>query len=133
MSRSGAGRCCSRCNAMLYLAVMAACLVVTLPLELVLRARVYARWQRLVLTLLPVLLVFLAWDALAIHAGDWSYRRLTGIRIGNLPIEEIVFFLVIPVCTVMTFEAVRRLRPGWWPAGEKEPSKPPESDLGGHG
>jgi lycopene cyclase domain-containing protein len=97
----------------LYLAAMAGCLVVTVPLELVLRARVYARWRRLVATLLPVLVVFLTWDALAIHARFWSYRRLTGLRIGNLPIEEIVFFLVIPTCSVLTLEAVRRLRPSW--------------------
>jgi lycopene cyclase domain-containing protein len=98
---------------MLYLAVMAGCVVITLPLELVLRARVYARWRRLLLTLLPVLAVFLCWDALAIHAHDWSYRDLTDVRIGNLPIEEIVFFVVIPTCSVLTLEAVRRLRPSW--------------------
>ncbi len=98
---------------MVYLAVMAGCLVVTMPLELVLRARVYRRWRRLLLTLVPVLAVFLAWDALAIHAGDWTYRKLTGVRIGNLPIEELVFFVVIPICSILTFEAVRRLRPSW--------------------
>lgn len=98
---------------MLYLLVMAACVVGTLPLELVLRARVYARWRRLMLSLFPVLAVFLTWDGLAIHAGDWSYRHLTGFRIGNLPIEEIVFFLVIPTCSVLTLEAIRRCRPGW--------------------
>jgi lycopene beta-cyclase len=98
---------------MLYLAVMAGCVVVTLPLELVLHARVYARWRQLGLTLAPVLAVFLTWDALAIHAHDWSYRRLTGVRIGDLPIEELVFFLVIPICSLLTLEAVRRLRPSW--------------------
>lgn len=101
---------------MLYLAVMAGCLVVTLPLELVLRARVYRRWPRLLATLAPVLAVFLTWDVLAIHAHDWSYHRLTGLRIGNLPVEEVVFFFVIPTCAVLTFEAVRRLRPTWLPA-----------------
>lgn len=104
---------------MLYLAVMAGCLVITLPLELLLRARVYARWRRLLLTLMPVLVVFLSWDALAIHAHDWSYRRLTGLRVGNLPIEELAFFLVIPVCSILTLEAVRRLRPSW-PAGDEQ-------------
>jgi lycopene cyclase domain-containing protein len=98
---------------MRYLAVMAACAVITLPLELLLRAGVYRRWPRLLLTLLPVLAVFLTWDALAIHAHHWSYRHLTGARIGNLPIEEIVFFVVIPVCSLLTLEAVRRLRPTW--------------------
>jgi lycopene cyclase domain-containing protein len=103
----------------LYLAVMAGCLVVTLPLELVLRARVYARWRRLLLTLVPVLVVFLTWDAVAIHAHDWSYRHLTGLRIGDLPIEEIVFFLVVPVCSLLTLEAVRRLRPSWLAGDER--------------
>jgi lycopene cyclase domain-containing protein len=97
----------------LYLAVMAGCVVGTLPLELVLRARVYARWRRLGLTLLPVLAVFLTWDVLSIHAGFWSYRQLSGWRLGDLPVEELVFFLVIPTCAVLTLEAVRRLRPSW--------------------
>jgi lycopene cyclase domain-containing protein len=97
---------------MLYLAVMAGCLLVTLPLELVLHVRVYARWRRLLLTLAPVLVVFLGWDALAVHAHQWSYRHLTGIRIGNLPIEELVFFVVIPICVLLTYEAVRRFTAG---------------------
>jgi lycopene cyclase domain-containing protein len=97
----------------LYLAVMAGCVFATLPLELALRARVYARWRRLCLTLLPVLVVFLTWDVLSIHAGFWSYHRLSGLRLGDLPVEEVVFFLVIPTCTILTFEAVRRLRPSW--------------------
>src|SRR5579884_780338 len=98
---------------MLYLLVMAGCLLATLPLELLLGARVYRRPRRLLLTLAPVLAVFLVWDALAVQAGYWHYRRLTGVRLGDLPIEEIVFFLVIPVCALLTFEAVRRLRPAW--------------------
>jgi lycopene cyclase domain-containing protein len=98
---------------MLYLLVMAGCVVVTLPLELLIGARVYARWRRLLLTLLPVLAVFITWDVLAIHARFWFYRHLSGVRIGNLPIEELVFFLVVPTCSILTFEAVRRLRPAW--------------------
>lgn len=99
---------------MTYLLVMAGCVVVTLPLELVLRARVYARWRRLVLTLIPVLCVFILWDVLSIRAGFWSYRDLTGVSIGDLPVEELVFFVVVPVCSLLTFEAVRRLRPKWF-------------------
>jgi lycopene cyclase domain-containing protein len=104
---------------MTYLLVMAGCAVVTLPLEVVLRARVYRRWPRLVVTLLPVLAVFLTWDALSIRAGFWSYRHLTGARIGNLPIEEVVFFVVVPICSLLTFEAVRRMRPSWFTADDQ--------------
>ena len=98
---------------MLYLLVRLGCVLVTLPLELVLGARVYRRPVRLLLTLAPVLAVFLCWDALAIHAGQWSYHHLTGVRLGNVPLEELLFFVVVPTCAVLALEAVRRTRPSW--------------------
>ena len=98
---------------MLYLLVLAACIVVTLPLELVLGVRVYRRPRRLLLTLAPVLAVFIGWDALAIHARQWTYHRLVGARVGDVPVEELAFFVVVPLCAVLTLEAVRRRRPGW--------------------
>ena len=95
-----------------YLAVLAACVLGTLPLELVLHARVYTRPRRLALTLLPVLVVFLTWDVLAIRAGHWDYDpdQVTGVRLGVLPLEELLFFLVIPICAILTLEAVKRVR-----------------------
>jgi len=104
----------------IYPAVLAGCLVATLPLELFLRTRVYARPRRLLATLVPILAVFLTWDAFAIHAGHWRYRHLLGARIGNVPVEELAFFLVVPVCSILTLEAVRRRRPGWR-IGDEEP------------
>jgi lycopene cyclase domain-containing protein len=97
-----------------YLLVLAACLLGTLPLELVLGVRVYRQWRRLALTLLPVLAVFVTWDVLAISAGHWAYDRgqLVGIFLGDLPVEELLFFVVIPTCSVLALEAVRRVR-GW--------------------
>jgi lycopene cyclase domain-containing protein len=104
----------------LYLLVLAGCVLVTLPLELVLGARVYRRPVRLLLALLPVGVVFLTWDALAIHAGQWTYHHLCGLRVGNVPIEEVLFFLVVPTCAVLTLEAVRRRRPSWT-IGDEQP------------
>ena len=98
---------------MLYLLVLLACVLVTLPLELVLGVRVYRRPLRLLLTLAPVLAVFIGWDALAIHARQWSYHRLTGVRLGDVPLEELIFFVAIPTCAVLTLEAVRHTKP-WW-------------------
>lgn len=99
-----------------YLFVLAACLLGTAPLELVLRVGVYRRWRRLLLAVLPVFVVFVAWDVLAIRAGHWRYdlRQMTGLVLpGPLPLEELLFFLVIPTCCVLTLEAVRRRRPHW--------------------
>lgn len=99
-----------------YLLILAACLIGTMPLEFVLHTRVYARWARLVATLVPVALVFGAWDVAAIGAGWWHYdpRYLVGVRLpGRLPLEELLFFLVIPTCAVLTLEAVRARKPHW--------------------
>ncbi len=101
---------------LVYVFVLAACLVGTLPLELFLRVRVYARWRRLAASLLPVVAVFGAWDLLAIAQHTWQYDRayLIGVFLpGRLPLEELLFFLVIPTCAVLTLEAVRARRPGW--------------------
>jgi lycopene cyclase domain-containing protein len=99
-----------------YLLLLAACVVGTLPLEFVMRTRVYARWRRLALAVLPVMVVFGAWDVLAIRAHWWHYdpAQVSGVTLpGRLPIEELLFFLVIPTCAVLTLEAVRVRRPDW--------------------
>lgn len=100
-----------------YLLILLACVVGTAPLEIVLHTRVYARWPRLVVTLVPVVLIFGGWDELAIHQGTWDYARryLVGVYLpGRLPLEELLFFLVIPTCAVLTLEAVRSRRPDWF-------------------
>jgi lycopene beta-cyclase len=101
-----------------YLVLMAACVAVTLPLELVLGAGVYRRPRRWLAALLPVFLVFNLWDWLAIRRGHWTYnpRYTTGIHLLGLPLEELVFFLVVPTCALLTYQAVAHLLP---------PRKPP--------
>jgi lycopene cyclase domain-containing protein len=98
-----------------YLLVLAGCLVAAAPLEFVLGLRIRAQWLRLLLTLAPVLVVFVAWDCYAIARHHWSYDRAqtSGVLLpGRLPLEELLFFLVIPVCAVLTIEAVRKVT-GW--------------------
>jgi lycopene cyclase domain-containing protein len=105
-----------------YAAVLAVCLLGTAPLEIFLHTRVYARWRRLVATLVPVLAVFVSWDlyAIARHAWWFDRRGVTGIRLpGGLPVEELLFFVVVPICAILTLEAVRACRD--WPVGDEPP------------
>src|SRR3954469_2711027 len=111
-----------------YLAVLGFCLVGTAPLEVLLRTRVYRRPLRLVLTLLPVLVVFLAWDLYAIGHHSWTYdrRQTTSVLLpGGLPLDEVLFFLVIPICAVLTLEAVRAVK-GWTVGDEATEREPAE-------
>lgn len=106
---------------LLYLALLAGCLVGTAPLELFLHVGVYRRWRRLLLALLPTVVLFTAWDLYAVHAGHWTFARrwTTGVVLpGRVPLEELLFFVVVPVCAVLTLEAVRRTRPRW-PIGDE--------------
>jgi lycopene cyclase domain-containing protein len=99
-----------------YLALLLGCLLGTLPLEVVLGVRVYRRWRRLLVALAPTVVVFVGWDVFAIHRRLWSYdpRYLVDVTLpGRLPLEELLFFVVIPVCAVLTFEAVSVRRPEW--------------------
>jgi lycopene cyclase domain-containing protein len=98
-----------------YLLVMAACVVLTLPLEIVLGARVWRRPRHLLVALVPPAVLFSVWDVLAISHHHWRYnpRYVTGLDLpGHLPIEEVVFFLVVPICALLTFEVVARLTGG---------------------
>jgi lycopene cyclase domain-containing protein len=98
-----------------YAALLAGCLVVTAPLELVLRVRVYARWRRFLLAVLPEFVVFVGWVLYAIAQGHWDYSAdLTlDLRLpGGIPLEEVLFFVVVPLCAVLAFEAVRKVT-GW--------------------
>ena len=105
-----------------YVAVLVFVLVGTGWLELLLRTRVYARWRRLALTLVPVVAVFCLWDLYAIAAGHWTFdvERTTGIVFpGGLPLDEVLFFVVIPVCAVLSLEAVRAVKR--WEVGDEAP------------
>ncbi|OBK15714.1 lycopene cyclase domain-containing protein [Mycobacterium asiaticum] len=91
-----------------YLIVLGLCLAITAPLE-VFGKGVYRQAGRAARALLPVAAIFLVWDAVAIAARVWTYndKYLAGIEIPlHIPIEEVLFFLVIPLCGLLTYNAV---------------------------
>lgn len=94
-----------------YVAVMGACLLLTIPLELVLGARVWRQPRRLLVALSPCL-VFLVWDLWATARGTWGFadRYTLGVRFpGGMVVEEVLFFTVVPICALLTLEAVRNV------------------------
>ena len=98
-----------------YLGVLAAVVVGSVWLELVVRTRVFRRWRRLLATVVPVAAVFWLWDLLAVRDHHWTFDpdRITGVRLpGGVPLEELLFFVVVPLAAVLTLEAVRAVR-GW--------------------
>ena len=88
---------------------MACCLLITLPLEFVFSARVYRRAAGVAFAIIPIVIIFSVWDIVGILRDHWSYspRFTTGWKlIFGMPIEELVFFVVVPICGLLTYEAV---------------------------
>ena len=92
-----------------YVAMLAFCLAGTLPLIPAFRLRVLQQPRRLLLTILAAGAPLLVWDLHATEVGHWRFDQAQTLpwRVAGLPLEEIAFFVVIPLVAVLTYEAVR--------------------------
>jgi lycopene cyclase domain-containing protein len=85
-------------------------------LEVILKVGVLRRIKRAAISIAPVALLFLIWDAYAIKQGHWFFDREKILGIYgpfNIPLEEFLFFLVIPLAALMTIEAVTTVNKHW--------------------
>jgi lycopene beta-cyclase len=95
--------------------VLGLCLAATVPLEFAFGLRVLRDLRRLVRALALPVVVFVVWDIVAIDRRTWWYndRYVTGWELPlGLPVEELLFFLVIPLVGLLSYEAVRRVLGG---------------------
>lgn len=58
--------------------------------------------------LIPALF-YIIWDIYFTSKGVWSFNPdyITGIKISNLPVEEVLFFFAIPYCCIFIYECVK--------------------------
>jgi lycopene cyclase domain-containing protein len=56
---------------------------------------------------------YIIWDAIVTARGDWffNYTYLSGISILGLPIEEILFFVVVPYSCIFIYENLQYFLP----------------------
>ena len=95
-----------------YVAMLTFCLAGTLPLVPAYRLRLLRQRRRLLLTVLVAGAPFLVWDLYATRVGHWHFDAAQTLpwRVAGLPLEELAFFVVIPLASVLTYEAVRSAR-----------------------
>jgi lycopene cyclase domain-containing protein len=85
-------------------------------LEVIFKVGVLRRIKRALLSIIPVAIIFLAWDYYAVRSGHWFFDKSQVVGIygpSGIPLEEFLFFLVVPLAGLMTIEAVRAVKKHW--------------------
>lgn len=72
------------------------------------KANFSKEWKHLFPALFITAFVFIVWDELFTQLGVWGFnpRYLTGIYLGSLPLEEVMFFVFIPYACLFIYFAV---------------------------
>ena len=79
------------------------------------RIRIASKLQQFLLVDALVIVLYLSWDIWAVFKKSWYFdpNQIIGLQLfGRLPIEEILFFVIVPLMGVLTYSALLKLT-GW--------------------
>jgi lycopene cyclase domain-containing protein len=93
-----------------YLFVDLGCIFAPFLLSFHPKSQFYKTFKALSYGLLAMMLVFIPMDALFTYWNIWHFNPnyISGAYLGNLPLEEILFFICIPFACVFTFDILRK-------------------------
>jgi lycopene cyclase domain-containing protein len=76
------------------------------------KLRISSKWKLFLLTDVVILFIYLAWDFWAVSKGSWYFDREQTVGLylfSRLPIEEVLFFIIVPLMVVLTYLALIKL------------------------
>ena len=67
----------------------------------------YRKWKFLFPAIFITAMVFLIWDYFKTKYGVWGFNPnyIIGIKFGNLPVEEVLFFITVPYSCMFIYES----------------------------
>ena len=96
-----------------YFAILLGSIVGPLALSFDKKVAFFKTWKQVFGAMLLPAFFYVVWDIIFTQRGVWSFNHLyiTGIRYFNLPIEEILFFFVVPYCCTFIYACVKSYFP----------------------
>jgi len=76
------------------------------------KLRISSKWKLFLMTDVVILVIYLAWDFWAVSKGSWYFDREQTVGLylfSRLPIEEVLFFIIVPLMVVLTYLALIKL------------------------
>ena len=76
------------------------------------KLRISSKWKLFLMTDVVILVIYLAWDFWAVSKGSWYFdqEQTVGLYLfSRLPIEEVLFFIIVPLMVVLTYLALIKL------------------------
>ena len=92
-----------------YLIILLASIAVPLAMSFEKKINFIRNYKIFLPTISSIAFVFIVWDIFFTERGVWSFNDnyIVGIKLFGLPIEEILFFFVIPYISLFVYEVVR--------------------------
>jgi lycopene cyclase domain-containing protein len=92
-----------------YLLVLGFTLIIPLIMSFNKELKFYRNLQPLFFSIIIPLILYLTWDYFAIQRGHWNFAldKIVNIFVFNIPIEEILFFIIIPFVSLFVWESVK--------------------------
>jgi lycopene cyclase domain-containing protein len=92
-----------------YFLILALSLAGPLFLSFDKKVAFYKKWKYVFAAMLLPAVFYIVWDIWFTKIGIWSFNEkyITGLNFFGLPIEEILFFLVVPYCCTFIYECIK--------------------------
>ncbi|CAB5241355.1 unannotated protein [freshwater metagenome] len=95
-----------------YLAVLGVIAICAIGVNFAFALKISQFWRTFLKVDLTILVIYVAWDVWAVSKGSWRFdpSQIIGIFIpGHLPIEELLFFILVPLMTVLCYLSLIRI------------------------
>lgn len=95
----------------LYLIINLGSIIIPFVFSFHPKLKFYLQWKSFIPALTISTIVFCLWDHYFTQLEVWGFNHsfITGMKLWNLPIEEVLFFICIPYASIFTYHCFNKL------------------------